>query len=101
LCLRIVRGINQKDPIIVGVEILDGVAKVGTPLCMPSRDGIGIGKIASMQVTHKVVDIAKKGQEVAMKIVGTNAEENSRMFGHHFDIEDEFVSHITSGLSIF
>jgi len=41
--------------------------QVGTPLCIPSRDGIDIGKIASMEITHKVVDVAKKGQEVAMK----------------------------------
>jgi len=32
---------------------------------------------------------------VVMQIVGTNAEENSRMFGRHFDMEDEFVSRIT------
>lgn len=111
--------------------------QVGTPLCIPSRDGIDIGKIASMEINHKVVDTAKKGQQVAMKvsstnrdclrtgtavdrnfrareqshgplhdlkysvcgvtlqIVGTNAEENARMFGRHFDMEDEFVSRIS------
>lgn len=31
----------------------------------------------------------------ALQIVGTNAEENSRMFGRHFDMEDELVSRIT------
>lgn len=42
--------------------------QVGTPLCIPSRDGIDIGKIASMEINHKVVDTAKKGQTVAMKV---------------------------------
>jgi len=86
---------NKKDPIIVGVDVLEGVAKVGTPLCVPSREGIDIGKIASMEINHKVVDTAKKGQTVAMKIVGTNADEMQKMFGRHFDMEDELVSKIT------
>jgi translation initiation factor 5B len=86
---------NKKDPIVVGVDVIEGVAKVGTPLCVPSRDGIDIGKIVSMEVNHKVVDTAKKGQSVAMKIVGTNADEMQKMFGRHFDMEDELVSRIT------
>ena len=28
---------NQKDPIILGVEVVEGIAKVGTPICVPSR----------------------------------------------------------------
>jgi len=32
---------------------------------------------------------------VVLQIVGTNAEENARMFGRHFDMEDEFVSRIS------
>ncbi|CAM6096724.1 unnamed protein product [Calypogeia fissa] len=86
---------NKKDPIIVGVNVLEGIAKVGTPLCVPSREFIEIGKIASIEVNHKVVDTAKKGQAVAMKIIGTNAEETQKMFGRHFDLEDELVSSIT------
>ncbi|BBN08146.1 translation initiation factor 5B [Marchantia polymorpha subsp. ruderalis] len=86
---------NKKDPIIVGVDVVEGIAKVGTPLCIPSREFIEIGRIASMEVNHKVVDTAKKGNTVAMKIVGTNAEETQKMYGRHFDMEDEFVSSIT------
>lgn len=48
--------------------------QVGTPLCIPSRDGIDIGKIASMEINHKVVDTAKKGQTVAMKASSTVVE---------------------------
>lgn len=43
-------------------------AQIGTPLCVPSQDMISIGRIASMEVNHKVVDVAKKGQAVAMKV---------------------------------
>eukprot|EP01018_Ginkgo_biloba_P018760 Gb_28583 [translate_table: standard] len=86
---------NKKDPIVLGLEILEGIARVGTPLCVPSREYVDIGKIASIEVNHKAVDSAKKGQKVAMKIIGNNPEEAQKMVGRHFDIEDELVSHIT------
>ncbi|KAJ8648071.1 hypothetical protein MRB53_001094 [Persea americana] len=87
---------NNKDPIVVGVDILDGIAKVGTPICIPSRGFIDIGRIASIEINHKQVDVAKKGQQVAIKIVGSNPEELQKMYGRHFDIGDELVSHISS-----
>eukprot|EP00268_Persea_americana_P008563 TRINITY_DN1331_c1_g1_i1.p1 TRINITY_DN1331_c1_g1~~TRINITY_DN1331_c1_g1_i1.p1 ORF type:complete len:1407 (-),score=469.48 TRINITY_DN1331_c1_g1_i1:556-4776(-) len=86
---------NKKDPIVLGVDILDGIAKVGTPICIPSRDFIDIGRVASIEINHKQVDVAKKGQKVAIKIVGSNSEEQQKMFGRHFEIDDELVSHIS------
>ncbi|KAH7288942.1 hypothetical protein KP509_31G051600 [Ceratopteris richardii] len=86
---------NKKDPIIVGVDVIEGIARVGTPICVPSQEMIDIGRIASMEVNHKVVDTAKKGQAVAMKITGTTPEEIQKMYGRHFDHQDELVSHIT------
>lgn len=29
---------NKKDPIVLGVEVVEGTAKVGTPICVPSRE---------------------------------------------------------------
>ncbi|KAL3504435.1 hypothetical protein ACH5RR_034276 [Cinchona calisaya] len=86
---------NKKDPIVLGVDVLDGILKVGTPICIPQKDFIDIGRIASIENNHKPVDYAKKGQKVAIKIVGSNAEEQQKMFGRHFEIEDELVSHIS------
>ncbi|XP_059631614.1 eukaryotic translation initiation factor 5B [Cornus florida] len=86
---------NKKDPIVLGVDVLEGIAKVGTPICIPQRDFIDIGRIGSIENNHKPVDYAKKGQKVAIKIVGSNAEEQQKMFGRHFEIEDELVSHIS------
>ncbi|KAK6130654.1 hypothetical protein DH2020_035629 [Rehmannia glutinosa] len=68
---------------------------VGTPLCVPQRDFIEIGRIASIENNHKPVDYAKKGQKVAIKIIGSNPEEKQKMFGRHFEIEDELVSRIS------
>ncbi|KAG4998154.1 hypothetical protein JHK85_029593 [Glycine max] len=50
---------------------------------------IDIGRIASIENNHKPVDYAKKGQKVAIKIVGSNSEEQQKMFGRHFEIDDE------------
>ncbi|CAN6472370.1 unnamed protein product [Victoria cruziana] len=86
---------NSKDPIVLGVDVLEGILKVGTPICIPSRDFIAIGRIASIEDNHKHVESAKKGQKVAVKIAGSNPEESQKMFGRHFSIEDELVSQIS------
>ncbi|CAA6666190.1 unnamed protein product [Spirodela intermedia] len=79
---------NKKDPIILGVDVVEGILKVGTPICIPSQDFIDIGRIASIEINHKQVDVAKKGQKVAIK-------SNRKMFGRHFEMDDELVSHIS------
>ncbi|XP_066360701.1 eukaryotic translation initiation factor 5B-like isoform X2 [Miscanthus floridulus] len=86
---------NKKDPIVLGVDVLEGIAKVGTPLCIPTKEYIDIGKIASIEINHKQVDMATKGQKVAIKIIANNSDEQQRSFGRHFDMEDELVSRIS------
>ena len=41
---------------------------MGTPLCIPSKEFIDIGKIASIEINQKQVDTATKGQKVAIKV---------------------------------
>ncbi|XP_010937547.1 uncharacterized protein [Elaeis guineensis] len=86
---------NKKDPIVLGVDVLEGIVKVGTPICIPSKDFIDIGRIASIEINHKQVDTATKGQKVAIKIAGSSSEEQQKMYGRHFEIDDELVSHIS------
>lgn len=87
---------NMKDPIIVGVEILEGIAKVGTPLCVPSRGKITIGKIAGLEKEKgKPLQKAVAGDKVAMKIESTNPEEAARLYGRHFDHNDALISKIS------
>ncbi|KAH6768318.1 eukaryotic translation initiation factor 2 family protein [Perilla frutescens var. frutescens] len=86
---------NKKDPIVLGVDVVDGIAKVGTPICIPQKEFIDIGRIASIENNHKPVDYAKKGQKVAIKIIGSNPEEQQKMFGRHFEMEDQLVSKIS------
>ncbi|KAJ6855815.1 hypothetical protein NC651_040440 [Populus alba x Populus x berolinensis] len=86
---------NKKAPIVLGVDVLEGILKVGTPVCVLQRDFTDIGRIASIRFNEKAVDHAKKGQKVTIKIVGTNPEEQQKMHGRHFDNDDQLVSHIT------
>ncbi|KAL6573338.1 hypothetical protein OROHE_001797 [Orobanche hederae] len=85
---------NKKDPIVLGVDVLEGIAKIGTPLCVPQRDFVEIGRITSIENNHKPVDYAKKGQKVAIKIVSSNMEQQ-KIFGRHFEIDDELVSKVS------
>ncbi|CAN0909342.1 Eukaryotic translation initiation factor 5B [Linum grandiflorum] len=93
--LKIIRVFNTKDPIVLGVEVVEGIAKVGTPICIPTKEFIDIGRIASIESNHKPIDTAKKGQQVSIKIIGSNAEGQQKMFGRHFEMDDKLVSRIS------
>ena len=91
---------NKKDPFVFGVDIVEGSLRIGTPICVPSRpqaDGrfTTLGRIAGIEVNKKPVDSATKGQSVAIKINSTAPTEASRIFGRHFNADDELVSHIS------
>ena len=63
---------------------------------MPSREGgLDLGRIASLELNHKPVDRAHRGDSVAMKIEPTCAVEAARAFGRHFDADDRIVSRLT------
>lgn len=40
---------NMKDPIIVGMEVMEGNLRVGTPLCIPAMGGLEIGRVTSIE----------------------------------------------------
>ncbi|KAG7597798.1 Translation protein beta-barrel domain superfamily [Arabidopsis suecica] len=92
--------IYNKDPIILGVKVNDGILKVGTPICIFKRIEnvrviMNIGRVASIKNKNKEpVDNARKGQEVAIKIIASNPEKQKK-FGKHFGIEDRLISHIS------
>jgi len=86
---------NKKDPIVLGVEVVSGIARVGTVICVPSQGYIDLGRIASLEHNHKAVEKATRGQTVAMKIQSQIALEGTRMYGRHFDSNDELISRVT------
>lgn len=94
--LRIVPGciFNKKEPIIIGVDVLDGSVRIGTPLCVPARDAVVLGKVAGIEANKKAIEIAKKGQQVSIRIEAPSYE-TPKMFGRHFGERDEIVSKVT------
>lgn len=92
--LRIVPGcvFNKRDPIILGVDIVEGSLRIGTPICVPGRGGTVLGKVAGIEKEHKSVEAAKKGSQVAVRLESSG---DPKSFGRHFDEKDELFSKIS------
>lgn len=95
---------NKKDPIIMGVDVVEGTLRLGTPICVvrpnpetKEREVTTLGKVTSIEQNHKTLEMVKKGGGgggVAIKIEQP-VYENSKTYGRHFDENDEFYSKIT------
>ncbi|CAH2036658.1 unnamed protein product [Thlaspi arvense] len=80
-------------------DVEEAKKTVGTPICIlkeieKRRVFMDIGSIASIVNNKQPVDYAKKGENVAIKIIASNPGEQ-KMFGRHFGMDDELVSHIS------
>lgn len=54
-----------------------------------------IGVVTSIEMNHKSVDTAKKGQEVCVKIEPIPGE-SPKMYGRHFEATDMIVSKVSA-----
>ena len=96
--LKIVPGciFNKRSPILVGVTVVEGNLRIGTPLCVPIRNvrslqQVFLGKTTSIEINHKAVEMAKKGQDVAIRIE-LPPDETPKIIGRHFEATDDIVS---------
>uniref|UniRef100_A0A672RVL1 Eukaryotic translation initiation factor 5B n=1 Tax=Sinocyclocheilus grahami TaxID=75366 RepID=A0A672RVL1_SINGR len=85
---------NSRDPIVMGVIVEAGVLRTGTPVCVPSKGFVDIGIVTGIEINHKSVDSAKKGQEICVKIEPIPGDA-PKMYGRHFEAVDIIVSKIT------
>uniref|UniRef100_T1PH61 Eukaryotic translation initiation factor 5B n=1 Tax=Musca domestica TaxID=7370 RepID=T1PH61_MUSDO len=85
---------NSRDPIVMGVMVENGIVKVGTPICVPSKEFVDIGIVTSIESNHKQLETARKGQEICVKIEPIPGE-SPKMFGRHFEADDMLVSKIS------
>ena len=101
--LNIVPGcvFNKRSPLVIGVDVVEGVLRVGTPIvAVPqtakgSGEHVSLGRVTSIELNHKAVQSVRKGSpSVAIKIENASYE-SPRMFGRHFTESDELVSKIT------
>ncbi|CAN3371197.1 eukaryotic translation initiation factor 5B [Diutina catenulata] len=100
--LKTLQIINKRNPMIIGVDVMEGALKVGTPICAVRRDANGqpnimvLGRVTSLEVAHKGVDSVKKGQTaqgVAMRL--ENPSSAQPVWGRHVDESDNLYSLIT------
>ncbi|CAO3630905.1 unnamed protein product [Cunninghamella blakesleeana] len=95
---------NKKDPLILGVDVIEGTLRLGTPVCVmrpnaetKEKEKIVLGKITSMEQNHKSVETVKKGQAgggIAIKIECASYE-TPKTFGRHLEEKDEIYSNIS------
>ncbi|CAH8524666.1 unnamed protein product [Schistosoma bovis] len=85
---------NKRAPIVVGVRVEAGIVRVGTPICVPSRECVHLGRIFSIESNHKPVEEARTGMEVCIRIDPTDGE-TPKLYGRHFDLNDLLVSKIS------
>eukprot|EP00922_Rhytidocystis_sp_ex-Travisia-forbesii_P010457 GHVS01015322.1.p1 GENE.GHVS01015322.1~~GHVS01015322.1.p1 ORF type:complete len:817 (+),score=151.77 GHVS01015322.1:51-2501(+) len=82
---------NKKDPIVMGVKVEDGILRVGTPLGVPEKEFLKLGRVTSLEHNKKPVEQATRGMEVCLKIAG----EPNVMFGRQFDHTNKIYSRIS------
>lgn len=76
------------------MEVVEGVVKEGTPLCIPEQSNLEIGKISGIEKDKKAVPRAKKGESVCIKIQ-PNALQQHIMLGRHFSVGNALYSKIS------
>eukprot|EP01118_Nematostelium_gracile_P009969 TRINITY_DN3386_c0_g1_i2.p1 TRINITY_DN3386_c0_g1~~TRINITY_DN3386_c0_g1_i2.p1 ORF type:complete len:744 (-),score=239.43 TRINITY_DN3386_c0_g1_i2:20-2251(-) len=86
---------NKTNPIVLGVEVVDGTVRIGTPIVVPAKEFIYLGRVTSIEMNHKAQQIAKKGDSVAVKMELEDVGAPSKVYGRHFDHTDELVSRIS------
>lgn len=101
--LKTVQIINKRNPMIIGVDVVEGAVRLGTPICAVRKDPttnspnvLVLGKVVSLEVNHKPSDIVKKGQTsagVAMRLENPSAAQPT--WGRHVDETDNLYSLIS------
>ena len=75
----------------MGVDVVEGILREGTPICIPSKNKILLGKVENIQINKESIKTARrKDGSVAIRINTDNF-----CFGRHFTEEDELVSLMT------
>lgn len=96
--LRPVAVFNKTDPIVIGVDVVDGNLRLNTPIACVKQNSSGakeiipMGRVSSIERDHKQIPICKKGQpSVAVKIEGPNQP----LYGRHLEEKDMLYSQVS------
>lgn len=87
--LKQVSCFNTKNPIILGVDVVEGVLKIGTPLCVVTKECLKLGVVESIESNKKpILEARKKNGSVAIRL----KSDPSITHGRHFELGDQLVS---------
>ncbi|KAK9235785.1 hypothetical protein V1525DRAFT_408911 [Lipomyces kononenkoae] len=100
--LHTIKVINKRNPMIIGVDVVEGSLRVGTPIAVvridpatQMRQVLQLGRVVSLEVNHKSVDIAKKGQAQGGVAMRLDTPANQPTWGRHVDETDALYSEIS------
>lgn len=100
--LKTLQIINKRNPMIIGVDVIEGAVKVGTPICCVKPDGAGkpapmvLGTVQSLEVNHESKGTVRKGDTnagVAMRLDPPSSQQPT--WGRHVDEKDQLYSLIS------
>lgn len=84
---------TKRSPLILGVEIIEGKLKINMPLFVKHEDEIiQVGKVTSMIMEKKSVEVADKGGKLSIKIETTDAP---KLIGRDIKVTDLMYSTLT------
>ncbi|KAI9342000.1 hypothetical protein BDR26DRAFT_859922 [Obelidium mucronatum] len=91
--LRIIPGMvfNKRSPIIMGVDVVEGVLKIVDE----NKHITSLGKCTGIELNKKVIQEVKKGGPSVSIKLEVPGYDTPKMFGRHFTQENELYSHIT------
>ncbi|KAK8128582.1 Eukaryotic translation initiation factor 5B [Apiospora sp. TS-2023a] len=97
--LKPVAVFNKTNPIVVGVDVIEGSLRINTPIAAVKtnsagqKEVIGIGRVTSIEREHKQIPVCKKGQpSVAVKIEMGNSQPT---YGRQLEEDDTLYSLIS------
>lgn len=96
--LNTVAVFNKTNPIVIGVDVIDGNLKINTPIAAVrqgpnGKEIVPIGRVTSIERDHKAIPVCKKGApSVAVKIEMGNSQPT---YGRHLEETDTLYSAIS------
>lgn len=101
--LQTLQIINKRAPMIIGVDVMEGVVRVGTPICTvkvnpttKEKQVLLLGKVVSLEINHQPINEVKRGQTaagVAMRLEDPSGQQP--VWGRHVDDKDPLYAAIS------
>lgn len=100
--LKTIQIINKRNPMIIGVDVLEGIVKIGTPIgtvkidaATGKKEKLLLGRVSSMEINHEPKEFVRKGDTSAGVAIRLESSASQPIWGRHVDEKDPLYSMIT------